>query len=155
MRKWMVVAPVACAIGCGGARPAPETAPPAAVNGVYTFSAATPAQLIRGRIRLIDETMSVEFETTCASTPSAAPMPRGMPSSLTTQRYYCDGVWLTFDRHNPSNGRWFATVQTPKQREVCSRYESQGGRQVCVSRSTETYYESESRSGTVQVQRIP
>ena len=69
--------------------------------------------------------------------------------------YYCSGTWLSFDRFNPAQATWYASVEIAKRREVCNRYETQNGRQVCVSRGMETYYVYEPRSGGIQVQRVP
>jgi hypothetical protein len=153
MQRWIAVA---CIVlnACGGSRSAPsDQAPPAASEGRYEFSATTPSQVIRGTVRVSSDAMDVQFETPCQSDAAMRGVPSGMPSSTSVARYNCGGAWLTFDRRNPSSAKWFASVQLPRRREVCARYETQNGRQVCVSRSTETYYINETRTGVIQVRR--
>lgn len=124
-------------------------------EGTYEFSANTPNQLIRGSIHSGPEGTGIQFETACQPEATIRALPRNMPSATSVSRYYCSGTWLTFDRFNPAQATWFATVETPRRREVCARYETQNGRRVCVSRTTETYYVAETRSGGIQVRRIP
>ena len=124
------------------------------IEGTYEFSASTPNQLIRGSVFVGPEETRVQFETTCQPEATVRPRPRSMPSSTSVMTYYCGGTWLAFDRRNPAAANWFASVEVPRRREVCARYETQNGRQVCVSRTTETYSVFETRTGSIQVRRI-
>ena len=140
---------VACASAGNSTREATRPA-----EGLYEFSANTPNQLIRGNIRMDSSGTGVQFETACQTEATVRGMPSGMPSSTGMMRYYCSGAWLTFDRRNPQTAKWFATVPIPRRREVCARYDTVNGRQVCASRTTETYYVYETRSGGIQVRRV-
>ena len=154
----VVVAAAACALlgACGGARNAPSTeAARTATYGDYAFSASVPNQVIRGTVRVSPEGTGIQFETACIPEVGARPRPRNLPASTSAVTRYCSGAWLTFDRFNPAQAMWYASVEIQKRREVCSRYETQNGRQVCVSRSTESYSVYEPRSGGIQVQRLP
>lgn len=154
MQRWIAVTAFIALSACGGSRSAPTVeAPSASREGLYEFSASTPNQVIQGTIRLGSEALDVQFATPCQPEAKTRGMPSGMPSSTSVSRYYCSGTWLTFDRRNPTSAKWFSLVELPRRREVCARYETQNGRQVCVSRSTETYYVNESRSGVIQVRR--
>lgn len=154
MQQWIAVTACIALGACGGSRGAPsDEALPASREGRYEFSATTPNQVVRGTVRVGSDAMDVQFETPCQPDATTRGMPSGMPSSTSVSRYYCSGAWLTFDRRNPSSAKWFASVQLPRRREVCARYETQNGRQVCVSRSTETYYINETRTGVIQVRR--
>ena len=148
---------MACMVvfGCGGSRGTPAVEAPSSLDGLYEFSATTPNQNIRGNLRSTSEGLGIQFETACQPEVTTRGRPRGMPSNTSVAIYYCSGAWLTFDRRNPATAKWYATVDLPRRREVCARYETQNGRQVCVSRATETYYVPESRSGGIQVRRVP
>ena len=156
MNRWIATLSCVALAACGGGRAAPSSEAPAASAGygLYAFSASSPDQLIRGTIRVGPDGTGIQFETACQPEATVRPMPSGMTSSMSTMRYYCSGTWLTFDRRNPAMAKWYATVQLPRQREVCSRYDTQNGRQVCVSRTTETYYVNETRSGGIQVRKV-
>ena len=152
----MVVAACVMLAACGGARSAPSTdAARTAMYGDYGFSASVPNQVIRGTVRVTPVGTGIEFETTCNPEVGARPRPRNMPSSSTSVTRYCSGAWLAFDRFNPAQAMWYSSVEVQKRREVCAQYATQNGRQVCVSRSTETYSVYEPRSGSIQVQRVP
>ena len=157
MNRWIVALSCIALAACGGTRAAPSSDAPAAgglAESLYEFSANTPNQLVRGSIRVRSTGTDIQFETACQSEVTTRSRPNGMPSSTSVMTHYCSGTWLTFDRRNPASAKWYATVQLPRRREVCSRYETQNGRQVCVSRTTETYYVNESRSGGIQVRRV-
>jgi hypothetical protein len=155
MLRWMVLMACVAIGGCGGSRSAPSAESSSPMEGTYEFSASTPNQLMRGRINKTSSGLGIDFETSCHSETTTRPRPRGMPSGSSVAGYYCSGAWLTFDRRNPGVAKWYASVEQPRRREVCARYETQNGRQVCVSRSTETYYVYETRSGGIQVRRVP
>jgi hypothetical protein len=148
----------ACVVlgACGGSRTAPSAeATKVAMYGDYGFTANPPNQLIRGTIRVNAEGTGIQFETACQPEVTVRPRPRNMPASTSVMTYYCSGTWLSFDKSNPAQAKWFASVEVPRRREICNRYETQNGRQVCVSRGTETYTTYEQRSGGIQVSRIP
>ena len=147
----LVLATVTACASAGRTTASPESARSA--DGMYEFSANTPGQLIRGTLKQSAEGTGVQFETTCQREATVRARPKNMPT--TGLSYYCSGAWLTFDRQNPAQAKWFASIELPRRREVCSRYETQNGRQVCVSRTTETYYVYEPRSGGIQVRRLP
>lgn len=77
-----------------------------------------------------------------------------MPTGAGFVRMYCSGAWLTFNRGNPSAARWYTLVNVPREREVCERTGTRNGRQGCVRKSTQTYYVTETRSGTIQVKML-
>ena len=77
--------------------------------------------------------------------------PTGMPTGAGFVRLYCSGTWLTFNRSNPSSARWYTMLSFPRERELCEEYGTRNGRQGCVRKSRETYYETVTRSGTIQV----
>ena len=136
-------------------RSAEPREPAEASGATYAFSANTPHQLIRGTVLVGPEGTGVQFDTPCQREATVRARPTGMPSSTSVLSYYCSGTWLTFDRRNPATAKWYASVEILRRREVCARYETQNGRQVCVSRKMETYTVTESRSGAIQVRRIP
>jgi hypothetical protein len=122
--------------------------------GLYEFSASTPNQLIRGRIRVGETGMCVEFETdSCQAEVTGRPRPRDL-SSTTEAQYYCGGAGLAYNPQNPLFAKWYATMEVPRRRQVCNRYETRNGQRVCVSQVSETYYVTQTRSGGVQVRPI-
>jgi hypothetical protein len=155
-RGWSVALLSSVALSaCGGARtPSADEPPPRSNDGLYEFSASTPNQLIRGTILVDVDRTSVQFETPCAPEATMRGRPSGTPSATSVMRYYCGGAWLTFDRRNPRVAKWYANVEVPRQRQVCERYETISGRQVCASWNTETYYVYSTRTGVIQVRRI-
>lgn len=156
MHGWIAVAACMTLGACGGSRSTSLLPPPSAPeNGLYAFSASTPNQHIRGTIRVGEGGMGIEFETNCQPEATTRPLPRGMPTTSSVSRHYCSGAWLEFGRQNPTVAKWYASVEVPRQREVCDRYQTQNGRRVCVSRSIETYNVVETRSGGIIVRRIP
>jgi hypothetical protein len=98
--------------------------------------------------------MSVEFETDCQAEVTVRPRPRDMSSTTSEAQYYCGGAWLAFNRQNPLFAKWYATMEVPRRRQVCNRYETRNGQRVCVSQVSETYYVTQTRSGGVQVRPI-
>ncbi len=130
--------------------------PAGPIEGTYEYIANIPGQQVRGKLRVLGDTMLVEADNDYCR-PST-----GVPSPLFI-RYVCNGpgsfesLGLTLDRRNPVQfSKWYASFRVMKQRQVCTRYAVQpDGRQVCVQSGTETYETSESKSGTLQVRRIP
>jgi hypothetical protein len=150
---------VACAafVACssaGGTREGPASAAVPA-EGTYDYIANLPGQQVRGKLRVIGDTVLVEPESDyCRPTV-------GTPDALRIQ-YTCNGpgsfeqIRLFIDRRSPAQlSKWSATFRVQRRRDVCVRYAIQNGRQVCVETRTETYETTESRSGTLQVRRVP
>jgi hypothetical protein len=128
-------------------------APEGPIEGNYEYFASLPGQQVRGRLRVIADTIVVD---------PAADYCRpvvGTPDPLVI-RYTCNGpgrfesLSLTLDRRNPAQfSKWSATFRVQRSREVCVQYATQGGRQVCVRTQTEQYETTESSSGSLQVRR--
>lgn len=153
MRCRLSILMLAMLTACASRNATPRE-PAEASGGTYAFSASTPNQLIRGTVLVGSAGTSVQFETACQPEATVRARPSGMPSSTSVMSYYCSGSWLTFDRRNPATAKWYASVEMLRRREVCARYETQNGRQVCVSRTTESYSVFETRTGGIQVRRV-
>ena len=124
------------------------------VEGVYDYTANLPGQTVRGKLRIIGDTITVDPMTDYCRPTVRSPDPLAF-------HYSCNGpgsfesIELRIDRRNPVQlSKWSATYRVQRQREVCMRYETQAGRQVCVQTKQETYETDESRSGTLQVRRV-
>jgi hypothetical protein len=152
--RWLSILMLATLAGCASASKNVATPEPTPTNGTYEFTANSPNQLIRGTVLVNAEGTGVQFETPCQPEVTVRRRPSDMPSSLSVMSIYCSGTWLTFDKRNPTNASWYASVELPRRRAVCSRYETQNGRQVCVNWTTETYSVYETRSGGIQVYRV-
>ena len=125
------------------------------VEGVYDYLANLPGQQVRGRMRVIGDTITVEPVADYCRPTVRAPDPLAI-------HYSCNGpgsfesIQLRFDRRNPVQlSKWSATYRVRRTREVCVRYETRGGQQVCVQTKQESYETDESRSGTLTVRRVP
>ena len=125
------------------------------VEGVYDYVANLPGQSVRGKLRVIGDTVTVEPMADYCRPTVRTPDPLAI-------HYSCNGpgsfesIQLRIDRRNPVQlSKWSATYRVQRQREVCVRYETRGGQQVCVQTQRESYETQESRSGTLQVRRIP
>ena len=124
------------------------------IEGVYDYVANLPGQQVRGQMRVTGDTVIVEpMADYCRPTV-------GVPDPLAFH-YSCNGpgsfesIQLRIDRRNPAQlSKWSARYRVQRQREVCVRYETRGGQQVCVQTQRETYETQESRSGTLQVRRV-
>lgn len=126
---------------------------PGSVEGTYEFFASVPEQHLRGTLRVHPDTMFVDIDDARCAYAAGLPNNQGDQNVF---RFGCGGAMLTFDRRNPVQfSKWSATIQVPRRREVCARYDTVNGRQVCVSRTTETYYVAENRSGGIQLRRLP
>ncbi|HEX6943798.1 MAG TPA: hypothetical protein VF128_12785 [Gemmatimonadaceae bacterium] len=123
-------------------------------EGDYDYVANLPGQQVRGRMRVVGDTVLVDpVADYCRPTV-------GVPDPLAI-RYTCNGpgniesVELRIDRRNPAQlSKWTAAYRVQRRREVCTQYAIRDGRQVCVQMNTETYETIESRSGTLQVRRV-
>lgn len=126
----------------------------ASIEGVYDYVANLPGQHVRGRMRVLADTITVEpMADYCRPTV-------GTPDPLAFL-YSCNGpgsfesIQLRIDRRNPVQlSKWVARFRVRRQREVCVRYDTRGGQRVCVETQRETYETEESRSGTLQVRRV-
>lgn len=142
---------------CGGSAAAkPETAAPSgSIEGRYEYMANLPTQQVRGTLRVTADTITVDpISDYCRVAMS--------PPDALYIKYTCQGtgtyeqITLTIDRRNPVQlSRWAATFRVTRRREVCAQYAMRDGRQVCVQMTTEAYETTESRSGTLQVRRVP
>lgn len=126
----------------------------ASIEGVYEYVANLPGQPVRGSLRVIGDTVTVDpMADYCRPTV-------GPPDPLAIQ-YTCNGpgsfesILLRIDRRNPVQlSKWVARYRVQRYREVCVRYDTRGGQRVCVETQRETYETVESRSGTLQVRRV-
>lgn len=124
------------------------------IEGDYEYVANLPGQQVRGQMRVIGDTITVDpMADYCR--PSV-----GVPDPLAIL-YTCNGpgnvesIQLRFDRRNPTQlSKWTARYRVQRRREVCTQYAVRDGRQVCVQMTTETYETIEPRSGTLQVRRV-
>ena len=126
----------------------------ASIEGVYDYTANLPGQHVRGRMRVIGDTITVEPAADYCRPTVGTPDPLAF-------HYSCNGpgsfesIQLRIDRRNPVQlSKWVARYRVRRQREVCVRYETRGGQRVCVETQRETYETEESRSGTLQVRRV-
>ena len=167
MRSQLVLSICATVIACAGGRTsgsAVEGSVPEEAS--YQFSATIPFsdaaraartfQLSGVFVRLGDS-LFVQPDAYCQTLAPEAPderAPKGMPTGAGFVRMYCSGAWLTFNRGNPSAARWYTLVSVRREREVCERTGTRNGRQGCVRKSMQTYYVTETRSGTIQVRML-
>lgn len=164
MKRILLLAPlfgshlVACASSSSTTETATTTAVAAtaagSIEGVYDYVANLPGQQVRGRMRVIGDTVTIDpMADYCRPTV-------GVPDPLAL-RYTCNGpgnfesIQLRIDRRNPAQlSKWSASYKVQRRREVCTQYAVRDGRQVCVQTATEMYETTESRSGTLQVRRV-
>ena len=144
-------------MACASSGNAPSTrAPTGPIEGTYDYIANIPGQQVRGKLRVLGDTILVDPQNDYCRPVVGTPSPLSI-------RYSCNGpgsfesLGLTLDRRNPTQfSKWSASFRVRKQRQVCTRYVVQpDGRQVCAEYGTETYEDVESRSGTLQVRRVP
>jgi hypothetical protein len=124
------------------------------IEGVYDYVANVPGQQVRGTLRVIGDTVTVEpIGEYCRPTVDP-PDPLAFYFTCNGPGSY-ESIKLRIDRHNPVQlSKWSAVYRVQREREVCVRYETRGGQQVCVQTQRETYETQESRSGTLQVRRV-
>lgn len=156
MKRWVAWLGCASLAACASRSGSPATQPPTGpIEGNYQYIANLPGQQVRGLLRVLADTMViVPLADYCQPV-------MGTPDPIVL-RYTCNGtgkfeqLTLTLDRRNPAQfSKWSASLAVRKQREVCTRYAMQDGRQVCVQTKTEQYETTESRSGNLQVRRVP
>ena len=147
-------AAVAACASSGSAREAGAPAS-AAVEGRYDYIANLPGQQVRGTMLVLADTIIVEPQTEYCRPAVGAPDPLRI-------FYTCLGpgsfeqIRLSIDRRSPVQlSKWSATYRVQRQREICTQYVTRDGRQVCVATRPEFYETTESRSGSLQVRRIP
>jgi hypothetical protein len=148
----LCVTVLACASASGSRE---SSAPAGPIEGTYEYTANLPGAQVRGTMRVVRDTVLVDpMADYCR--PAV-----GVPDQLAI-RYTCNGpgtyeqIQLRIDRRNPVQlSKWSATFRVQRRREVCTLYAVRDGRQVCVQTQTETYETTESRSGTLQVRRMP
>ncbi len=151
---WLVCsALVACASG-GSTREATVPAP-APAEGTYDYIANLPGQQVRGKMQFVGDTVLVEPIADYCRPTVRSPDPLAI-------HYTCNGpgsfeqIQLRIDRRSPVQlSKWSATYRVQRQREVCTQYAVRNGQQVCVETRTETYETTESRSGNLQVRKVP
>lgn len=144
-------------VACGGSSgPKPETAASrASIEGRYEYTVILPTQQVRGTFHVTADTILVDPVSDYCRVAMGPPDPLYI-------KYTCQGtatyeqLTLTIDRRNPAQlSRWAATFRVTRRREVCVQYAMRDGRQVCIQMQTESYDTTESRSGTLQVRRLP
>ena len=162
MRTLDVLPICAIVIACAGGHPsesAVEGSVPA--EATYEFTATIPFsdsipraartyQLSGVFIRLGDS-LFVQPDASCQHLAPQAIGPNGMPTGAGFVRMQCSGAWLAFNRDNPSSARWYTLVSVARERELCERTGTRNGRQGCLRKSRQTYYVTETRSGTIKV----
>lgn len=158
------IAPAFCVlvVACTASSRTTETSTTTAVaatasgpaEGEYDYVANLPGQQVRGRIRVVGDTIIVDPIGDYCRPGTGVPDPLAI-------RYSCNGagdvesILLRFDRRNPAQlSRWTAMYRVQRRREICTQYAVRDGRQVCVQMITETYETIEPRSGTLQVRRV-
>ena len=155
MRRLVAVVSMAVLAGCASSGTTTAREPAAPIEGTYDYTAVLPGQQVQGKLQVLGDTIIVVPNNDYCK-------PFVGPSSALVIRYTCNGPGrfesfsLTLDRRNPAQfSKWAATYRVQKQRQVCRRTAIQNGREVCVETGTETYEDTESRSGTLQVRRVP
>ena len=146
---WLVAA---CA-SSGGAPASREPSGP--IEGTYDYVANIPGQQIQGKLLVLGDTMMVRPASDYCQPVTGSPDPMAI-------HYTCSGpgrfeqLRLRIDRRNPAQfSKWSATFRVQKRRTVCVQTAIQSGREVCVRTGTETYEDTESSSGSLQVRRAP
>ena len=144
--------------GCGGAsRTAPATYS-GSDEGVYEYSASVPYQAgktirVQDTLSVVGDSLYVQPDSGCYLYRPASGQAPVRPGAATLN---CGAASLNFDRRNLKSGTWFSVVQVPKQRNVCVQYEPRDPARSprCLRWRPETYYESQRRTGVVQVRLI-
>ena len=161
---WSVL-PLATLVACASAGNSTREAT-RPTEGIYEFLASAPGQTVRGNFRLQGEDIFIDGQTVDCGTSgprqegsaewnrATAIASSGSRNTGAATFRGCNGVTLAFDRKNPVQSKWYASVPVQRRREVCAERAVQNGREVCVRRQMETYEVFESRSGTVQVRRV-
>lgn len=167
MRSQLVLPICATVIACAGGRTSgsavegsvPEEASYQFIATIPFSDAARAARTFQlsGVFVRLGDSLFVQPDASCqqlAPEASDGRGPKGMPTGAGFVRMYCSGAWLTFNRGNPSAARWYTFVSVQRERDVCEQLGMRGGRQGCIRRSRQTYYVTETRSGTIQVRML-
>jgi hypothetical protein len=157
MRRRVLVACLAIT-ACGGASRSAPTTNAGSAEGVYEYSASVPYQVgttirVHGTLSVVGDSLFVQPDSGCFLYRPAVGQAPIRPGAATLT---CGGASLKFDRRNLKSGTWYSVVQVPKQRNVCAQYEPRDAARSprCLRWRPETYYESQRRTGVVQVRLI-
>ena len=157
MRMRVLIACLAIT-ACGGASRSASATNSGSEEGVYEYSASVPYQAgktirVQGTLSVVGDSLFVQPDSGCYLYRPAAGQAPVRPGAATLN---CGGASLNFDRRNLKSGTWFSVVQVPKQRNVCAQYEPRDAARSprCLRWRPETYYESQRRTGVVQVRLI-
>jgi hypothetical protein len=151
-------------VACGGSRASVESEA-ASVVGVFEIVAAIPGRHVTGKLQVESDSITFHPESNC----SGGYRPTGSTGFGNSQtwsakesfgqqrvRFGCGIATLEFDKRNPIRSpTWSSTIGVRKTRRVCANYVTRNGRQVCERTTMEAYETTESRSGPIQVRRIP
>lgn len=161
MRPRLLIACVAITACGGGSRSTPSTASTSvSPEGVYEYLATIPGYqpgktlIVQGTLSVVGDSLFVQPDSGCFL---FRPMRVGQePVRPGTATLTCGGASLNFDRRNLKSGTWYSFVQVPKQRNACVQYEPRDAARSprCIRSRPETYYESQRRSGVVQIRLI-
>ena len=160
--RWTMTLTCAALAACASSSRTTETSTTTAVSavnarpveGVYDYTANLPGQQLRGKLRVIGDTVTLDPMADYCRPTVRAPDPLAFHFSCNGPGSY-ESIQFRIDRRNPVQlSKWSAIYRVQRTREVCMRYETQAGRQVCVQTKQETYETDETRSGTLQVRRV-
>jgi hypothetical protein len=146
---------------CGGAsRSVPSMSSASdSPEGVYEYSATIPGfqpgktLRVQGTLSIVGDSLFVQPVSGCVLYRPAIGQAPVRPGAATLN---CGGASLHFDRRNLKSGTWYSVVQVPKQRNACVQYEPRDAARSprCIRSRPETYYESQRKSGVVQIRLI-
>lgn len=158
---WLPCVSTVFLAACAGSRSATETeARSSTADGQYEYSASIPSYQpgrtlrVTGSLAIVGDSLFVYPGSGCTVTRHNRSAIAGTsPGSAAVN---CAGASLSFDARNMRSGRWVTVVPVPKQRNVCVEYEPRDPARTrrCIRYRPETYYESQQRSGVVQIKRL-
>jgi hypothetical protein len=161
MRPKLLIACVAIT-ACGGASRNAEltTSPSNSLEGVYQYSATIPGYQpgktlrVQGTLTVVGDSLFVQPDSGCVLYQPTRVGQEPIRAGAATLN--CGGASLNFTRRNLKSGTWYSVVQVPKQRNTCVQYEPRDAARSprCIRSRPETYYESQRRSGVVQIRLI-
>ena len=164
MNRWIALVSCVALTACGGSRSTPAVgATSGSADGVYEFNVSVPAYepgktlRVQGTLTVLGDSLIIQSPNSCEDVVGLVRyMPKGMPSANAARGFNCGGAWFSFNRRDPvKSATWYATVPIPKQRNACAEYRvNDARRQVCVRWRPETYYEYQSRSGSIPLRLI-
>lgn len=151
---WLACAALTACASAGGTSETPVTSA-VPVEGTYEYIANLPGQQVRGKMHFVGDTIVVEPVADYCRPTVRSPDPLAI-------HYTCNGpgsfeqIQLRIDRRSPVQlSKWSASYRVQRQREVCTQYAVRDGRQVCVQTRTEMYETTDSRTGNLQVRKLP